>query len=143
MEGNFQIELNRIREEANWGFEKIQEDFHQKLEAIRTSSVAERINRIQDNTIREISEIPKKVEYQATGIGVGSVDFVCAAVSSIVLAYSPLLPDMKLWAVPLLLGADGITRYVGVATENKNLASYGLVEVVWGIRKLSSYLRRQ
>ena len=125
MEDNFPIQLNRIRE-----------DFHQEFEKIMANSVAER-NSIRDNTIREISEIPKKAAYQAVGIGVGGVDFCFGIATGIILRYNGF------YAVPLLLWADGASRWVGVATENKDLALYGIISpVVKGIKKLNSYLRR-
>jgi len=142
MEDNFQIELNRIRE-----------DFNLKFERTMANSAAER-NSIRNNTIREINrmrgekdEIPKKAAYQAIGMAVGGVDFCFGIGTGLMLRYGvpqniPI--NVGFYAVPLLLFADGVSRWAGLATDNKDLLSYGIITpVVKGIRKLSSYLRRQ
>jgi len=147
---NFQIELNRIREDFNRKFGRIQDDFDQKFERTMANSVAER-NRIQDKIMHEISEIPKMARYQMFGIGVGGVEAVCGICSGSAVVYSNtygLYQNMPinaaLYALPLLLLADALSRWFGVAAENKELAYWGIaLPVVKGLKKLESYLMRE
>ena len=147
---SFQAELDLIREDFNRNFKGIQDDFKRKFEKTMADSAAKR-DRIRDSIRREISKIPKIAVYQAFGIGVGGVEAVCGICSGSAVVYSNtygLYQNMPinagLYALPLLLLADALSRWFGVAAENKELAYWGIaLPVVKGLRKLGSYLMRE